>query len=139
VSIVKRVLLYLQAAFYLFGGTMHFLRADAYLPMMPDYLPAHAELVFLSGVAEVLCGLGLLLPQTRRLAAWGTIALLIAVFPANIHVALHNVPLFGATEGAGALNWVRLPFQAVLMLWAGWYTGESVTRQRAPEPLSAPR
>ena len=126
-SVAKRVLLYVQGAFYVFAGSMHFLRADAYLPMMPDYLPAHAELVFLSGVAEVMCGLGLLLPQTRRLAAWGTIALLIAVFPANIHVALHDVPLFGAKEGAGALNWIRLPFQALLIAWAWWYTRDDST------------
>ena len=128
-SLTKRILLYVQAAFYVFAGTQHFRVPDYYLPMMPDYLPAHAELVFLSGVAEVLCGLGLLLPQTRRLAAWGTIALLLAVFPANIHVALHNVPLFGAKEGAGALNWIRLPFQLLLIAWAWWYTGEdAVTR-----------
>jgi len=122
VSLAKRVLLVLMGAFYVFAGSAHFLRADAYLPMMPHYLPWHAQLVFLSGLAEVLCGLGVLFPPTRKLAAWGTIALLVAVFPANIHVALHDVPLFGATEGAGALNWIRLPFQGVLIAWAWWYT-----------------
>ena len=124
-SVGKRVLLYLQVVFYVFAGVQHFRIPDAYLPMMPGYLPAHAELVFLSGVAEVLCGLGLLLPQTRRLAAWATIALLVAILPANIHVALHNVPLFGASEGAGIWNWVRLPFQFVFMAWAWWYTREA--------------
>jgi uncharacterized membrane protein len=135
-SIAKRVLLYLQAAFYVFAGTLHFLLTNDYLRMMPAYLPWHSELVFLSGVAEVLCGLGLLSPQTRVIAAWGTIALLVAVFPANIHVALHNVPLFGAKEGAGALNWVRLPLQLVLMAWAFWYTkpAGSSARQPAPAP-----
>lgn len=123
-SIAKRVLLYLMGAFYVFAGTMHFVRPEAYLPMMPAYLPAHAALIFWSGVAEVACGLGVLVPQTRVLAAWGTIALLVAIFPANIHVALHNVPLFGATEGAGALNYARLPFQLVLIAWAWWYTRE---------------
>jgi uncharacterized membrane protein len=122
VSIAKRVLLVLMGAFYVFSGTMHFLRPDAYLPMMPAYLPAHAALIFWSGVAEVACGLGVLVPQTRVLAAWGTIALLVAIFPANLHVALHDVPLFGATEGAGVWNWVRLPFQLVLIAWAWWYT-----------------
>ncbi len=124
-SIVKSVLLYLQAAFYVWAGYAHFARPDFYLPMMPPYLPAHAELVFLSGVAEVLCGVGLALPQTRKLAAWGTIALLIAVFPANIHVAMNNVPVFGAAEGPGPIGYVRLPFQLVLMAWAWWYTRDS--------------
>jgi len=136
-SITKRVLLYLQAIFYVFAGIQHFRVADYYLPMMPAYLPWHSELVLLSGVGEVLCGLGLLLPQTRVIAAWGTIALLVAVFPANIHVALHNVPLFGAKEGAGALNWVRLPFQLVLMAWAWWYTRPSEVT--APRPATAPQ
>jgi uncharacterized membrane protein len=134
---IKRVLLYLQGAFYVFAGIQHFRVADYYLPMMPAYLPWHSELVFLSGVAEVLCGLGLLLPQTRVIAAWGTIALLCAVFPANIHVALHNVPLFGAKEGAGALNWVRLPLQLVLIAWAWWYTGPA--KVTAPRPATAPQ
>jgi uncharacterized membrane protein len=103
--------------------------------MMPPYLPWHAELVFLSGVAEVLCGLGLLLPQTRKLAAWGTIALLIAVFPANVHVAVNDIPVFGATEGPGALGYIRLPFQLVLIAWAYWYTKEDRDGARSEAPL----
>ncbi len=90
--------------------------------MMPPWLPAHRELVLLSGVAEVVLGVAVLVPRLRRIAAWGLIALLIAIFPANLHIALHNVPLFGAPHGAGVWNWVRLPFQAVLIAWAWWYT-----------------
>jgi uncharacterized membrane protein len=63
------------------------------------------------------------MPKWRRLAAWGIILLLIAVFPANLHVALHNVALGGAEEGLGFWNWARLPFQAVFIAWAWWYTG----------------
>jgi uncharacterized membrane protein len=125
--LLKRVLLVAMGAFYVFAGVAHFRRPDYYLPMMPPYLPWHEQLIFLSGVAEVLCGLGVLFPPTRKLAAWGTIALLVAVFPANVHVAVNDVPLFGATEGAGALNWVRLPLQLVLIAWAWWYTRESPT------------
>jgi uncharacterized membrane protein len=62
-------------------------------------------------------------PSPRPLAAWGIVLLLVAIFPANVHIALHNVPLAGATEGAGVWNWVRLPVQAVLIAWAWWYTG----------------
>ncbi len=121
-KITKQALLWLMAAFYVWAGVMHFRQPDFYLPMMPPYLPWHAELVFLSGVAEVLCGVGLLFPPTRKLAAWATIALLVAVFPANIHVAIHDVPVFGASEGAGPIGYVRLPLQLVLIAWAWWYT-----------------
>ena len=121
-KIAKRILLWVMAAFYVGGGVLHLLRPDFYLPMMPPYLPWHAQLVFLSGVAEILCGLGVLYPPTRKLAAWGTFALLVAVFPANIHVAVNNVAVFGATEGAGPAGFIRLPFQLVLIAWAWWYT-----------------
>jgi len=121
-KIAKRVLLFVMAAFYVVGGIQHFRVPDFYIPMMPPYLPWHAQLVFLSGVAEVLCGIGVLIPATRKYAAWATIALLIAVFPANIHVAVNNVPVFGATEGPGPIGFVRLPFQLVLIAWAWWYT-----------------
>ena len=121
-KIVKLVLLVVMAVFYVGGGVLHLLRPEFYLPMMPPYLPWHYALVILSGVAELLCGLGVLYPPTRKYAAWATIALLIAVFPANIHVAFNNVPVFGATEGAGAAGFIRLPLQLVLIAWAWWYT-----------------
>lgn len=121
-SRIKRVLLYVMGAFYVFAGVNHFLNPDFYVQIMPPYLPWHLELVWLSGVAEILCGVGVLIPQTRVIAAWATIALLIAVFPANLHVALNDVPMVGQTEGAGLLNWVRLPFQLLFIAWAWWYT-----------------
>ena len=121
---MKRVLLYLLAVFYTLAGVMHLLRPDYYLPMMPPYLPWHAELVWLSGVAELALGLAVLVPALRMLAAWGIILLLVAVFPANVHIALHNVPVFGAKEGAGIGNWIRLPVQGLLIAWAWWYTRE---------------
>jgi uncharacterized membrane protein len=121
-SRVKRILLYLMGAFYIFAGVNHFRSPDFYVQIMPPYLPWHLELVYLSGIAEILCGVGVLIPRTRVMAAWATIALLIAIFPANLHVALNNVPMAGAEQGAGIWNWVRLPFQAVFILWAWWYT-----------------
>jgi uncharacterized membrane protein len=121
-STIKRILLWLMAAFYIVGGLMHFARPDYYVPMMPPYLPWHDALIFLSGVAELGLGVAILIPALRVPAAWGIILLLIAIFPANLHIALHNVPVFGATEGAGIWNWVRLPLQLVLILWAWWYT-----------------
>jgi uncharacterized membrane protein len=123
-SAVKRILLYVMAAFYVAAGVNHFLSPDFYVAIMPPYLPWHLELVYLSGIAEIVCGLGLLFRRTRVLAAWATIALLVAIFPANIHVALHDVPIGGRGEILGIWNWVRLPFQFVLIAWAWWYTRE---------------
>lgn len=123
-ALVKSVLLWIMAALYVTAGGMHFYRPDFYMPMMPPYIPWHAAMVFLSGVAEVGLGLGILFPTTRRFSAYGLIALLIAVFPANIHIALHNIPVFGASEGPGLLGWIRLPFQGVLIAWAWWYRAD---------------
>ena len=129
-SWIKRLLLYAMGAFYVFAGVNHFRVPDFYVAIMPPYLPWHLELVYLSGIAEIVCGVGLLIPRTRVLAAWATIALLLAVYPANIHVALHNVPMAGRSEGLGIWNWVRLPFQFVLIAWAWWYTRDDA--QAAP-------
>ena len=120
-SLPKRILLYLMAAFYVFAGVNHFRSPDFYVAIMPPYLPWHLGLVYLSGVAEGVLGVALLIPSVRVLAAWGVIALLIAVFPANLHVAVNNVGMGGGETDAFA-NWARLPFQGVFILWAWWYT-----------------
>jgi uncharacterized membrane protein len=125
-NLVKRIFLWLMGVFYVFAGAMHFWRPAFYVQIMPPYLPAHRELVELSGVAEFALGLTTLLlatrvPRLRRWTAWGIIALLVAVFPANLHVALNNVGVGGA-QGLGVWNWVRLPFQALFIGWAWIYT-----------------
>ena len=80
------------------------------------------ELVFISGVCEILGGIGVLFPHPlRRVAGWGLVALLIAVFPANLHVALNNVPMGGVSPNP-LLNWLRLPFQLVFIFWVLWCT-----------------
>lgn len=121
-SPARRAGLWAMAAFYVLAGLNHFRDPGFYLPMMPPYLPWHRELVALSGAAELGLGLALLVAPLRRWAAWGVIALLIAVFPANLHVALADVPIGGRTEGLGVWNWVRLPLQLVLIAWAWLYT-----------------
>src|SRR5690349_3853079 len=100
-SATKRVLLVVMAAFYVVAGANHFLRPDFYLVMMPPYLPAPAALVAISGAAEIALGLLVLVPAFRHPAAWGLVLLLVAIFPANVHIALHDVPVFGAREGLG--------------------------------------
>lgn len=98
-------------------GVNHFVSADFFVSIMPPYLPWHLELVYASGVAEIAIGAGVLVARTRRLAAWGAFALLVAVFPANIHMALH--PESYPTIPPAAL-WVRLPLQAVFFAWVWW-------------------
>ena len=139
-SWIARAGLWAMGAFYLVAGFNHFRDPGFYLPMMPAYLPAHRELVELSGVAEFALGLGVLAlgagaPRLRRWLAWGIIALLVAVFPANLHIALHDVPIGGRSQGLGIWNWVRLPFQLVLIGWAWLYTRAApVARDPAREP-----
>lgn len=130
-SIAKKILLWLMITFYVFAGVNHFLSPEFYVNIMPPYLPWHLELVYLSGIAEIALGIGLVIPRYRSLAAWGVIALLIAVFPANLHQALNDVPMPGSDASIGAMRWARLPFQAVFILWAWWYTGPEPERRAA--------
>jgi uncharacterized membrane protein len=102
------------------AGINHFLAPAAYAKIVPASFPAPFALVYISGVAEVLGGLGLILPATRRLAACGLIALLIAVFPANINMAVNHISL-GARPLPGWVLWGRLPIQALLVAWAFWF------------------
>ena len=109
------------AVFYIVAGALHFIKPAPYLRIMPAYIPSHAAMVRVSGVFEILGGLGLLVPSTRRAAAFGLVALLIAVFPANVYMALHPVEA-GAAGIAPVLRWGRLPIQAVLIWWLLWCT-----------------
>lgn len=103
------------------AGVNHFLSPEPYVGMMPAALPAPWALVYASGVAEILGGLGLILPATRRLAAWGLIALFLAVFPANLNMALNHLPL-GTRELPSWALWARLPLQLALIAWAAAFT-----------------
>ncbi len=110
---------------YVFGialalaGLNHFINPDAYIRIVPSYLPSPVLLVELSGIAEIALGILMLIPRTVRLAAWGSIALLIAVFPANIHMALHPEL---SPDIAPSLLWLRLPFQILFIAWTYYYT-----------------
>jgi uncharacterized membrane protein len=106
------------AAFFVIAGANHFRTPDLYLAMMPPFLPRPEALNVISGAAEILGGLALPVPQTRRLAGWGLIALLVAVFPANVYVALRgNWP---GTDFSPLHLWLRLPFQAGFVAWVWW-------------------
>ena len=104
---------YALALLFIVGGVMHLLRPAPFLSIMPPQLPQPLLLVYLSGVAELLGGLGLLWSRTRRLAGWGLLALLVAVFPANIYTVLIHEQLHIPAWVA----WARLPLQPVIMWW----------------------
>ena len=121
-SRVKTILLYVMAAAYILGGLNHLVNPAFYIAIMPPELPDPEWLNVLSGLAEIVLGVFLLEPRTRVFAAWGVIALLIAVFPANLYAASANIGPEGPGTGPGAGHYVRLPLQAVLIAWAWWYT-----------------
>lgn len=110
---------WLFAAFFMLAGLNHFVHPAFYVRIMPPYLPWHLALVYASGAAEVGLGALLLVREWSVLAAWGLIALLLAVFPANLHMALH--PESFPTLPPVAL-WLRLPVQGLLIAWAAWFT-----------------
>lgn len=91
--------------------------------------------VYLSGVFEILGGIGLVIPGVSLWAAWGLVALFIGVFPANIYMTLHNIKIEGIPQNQ-VLYWARLPFQAVLIAWAYWYTRRPETQLGAAEGTS---
>ncbi len=123
-SRTKRVLLWVMAAFYVVGGLNHLMNPEFYVAIVPPGLPNPEWLNVISGLAEIVLGVFVLESRVRVLAAWGIIALLIAVFPANLWVALANIGLPGGEPGTGnaLFNWVRLPFQGLFIVWAWWYT-----------------
>lgn len=106
----------LLAAIFVFAGVMHFVIPASYVGIMPPWLPWHRELVYLSGVAEIAGGLGLLIGRTRRAAGIGLVLLLLAVWPANLQMLL-DARATGASPAYQAVLWLRLPLQLVLVWW----------------------
>lgn len=130
-AVLMRTLL---GAMFIGSGLFHMIKPAVYLPMMPDYLPFHLELIYLSGVIEIILGAAFFVARFRKPAAWGMIALLIAVFPANIHMFLHaerfpDIPYFA--------HLVRLPMQAVFIWWAWLYTRVSSTEKTSQSPSTS--
>ena len=107
--------------FMVAAGLNHFLQPDAYEAMVPRALPAPSLLVIISGLAEIAGGLGLILPATRRLAAWGLVLLFVSVFPANINMAINHLPL-GTHELPSWALWGRLPLQLLFIAWSLLFT-----------------
>jgi uncharacterized membrane protein len=111
-----RLLRVLCGPFFVLAGVMHFVIPKVYARIVPPYLPAAETLVYASGVAEIAGGVGLMVPASRRRAGWWLIATLLAIFPANLHMAL-NPEEFPEVPGGAVSLWARLPFQAVFIAW----------------------
>ncbi len=106
----------LAGPFFVFAGAMHFAIPKTYEQIVPPYIPAPRAMVYASGVAELAGGAGLIAPRYRRLAGWWLIATLVAVFPANLHMAL-NPERYAQIPGGKPALWGRLPFQGVFIAW----------------------
>lgn len=122
---LKQPLLYVLGPAFVVAGVLHFIVPELYVQIVPPIFPAPLALVYLSGLAEIAVGIGLLIPRTRQPAAWATVALLLAIFPANVYMATHGIVIEGMPGGGDPsefVRWGRLPLQGVLILWALWYT-----------------
>lgn len=115
---LRRVALLLLAIFFVAAGISHFALSGVYVRIVPPWLPMHVLLVQISGICEILGGIGLLFRKTRRFSGIGLIALLVAVFPANVQMALH--PELYANIASAQVLWVRLPLQFVLIALVWW-------------------
>ncbi|WP_251979507.1 DoxX family protein [Salinibacter ruber] len=117
---MHRFSVYLIALLFAAAGTAHFVRPSAFARIVPPYLLAPYALVYVSGAAELLGALGVLVPGLRRYAGWGLILLALAVFPANVHMALHPADFEGIPAWA---LYLRLPLQVALVGWIYWALG----------------
>ena len=114
---------------FVLTGTTHFLMPGKFMEMMPPFIPAPLLMVYLSGFFEILGGIGLIVPATKRTAAYGLAALLITVFPANVYVAVSNVQL-GGFMNYSFYQWLRLPLQIVLIGWVLWCVSKAVANKQ---------
>ena len=114
---MPRIPLLVISAFFMVGGIAHFVAADFFIQAMPDYLGHHKALVIISGVFEILGAIGILIPQTRLFAAYGLLALIVAVYPANINMALYPEDY---PDIPALLLYLRLPLQWVFIGFVWW-------------------
>lgn len=111
--------LYLMGTIYVLAGMNHFRNPRIYLKIIPPYLPNPKLLNTVAGISEVLLGIGLCIPLIYKFSAWGIIALLFMVFPANLYMYTNKSAGMGLPK---AILLLRLPLQIVLMIWAYYYT-----------------
>ena len=118
-SKIKTLSIIIMSLFYIMAGTNHFINPDWYVPIVPPILPFKTAIVYISGILEIILGTLLIFPKRRFIASWGLILLLVAVYPANIYVALTNGEVMDTTP---LIAWGRLPFQFVFIALAYWHS-----------------
>jgi uncharacterized membrane protein len=121
--ILRTIVRLLLAALFLFAGTVHLRHPELFLPVMPLWIPFHLPCIQISGVFELLGGVGLLIPARpiQSLAGWGLALLLVAVFPANIYMAMAHIQVHGFPPQPW-MGWARLPLQPLLIIAVLWVT-----------------
>lgn len=122
---------FLLSAFFVFAGVMHFVIPRSYAGIMPPWIPSPTGMVYLSGILEILGGIGVLVPPTRRIAGAGLIALLVAVFPANVQM-LANAMADRASPLYIALLFLRLPLQPLMIVWVYRVAVRERSRDQVP-------
>ncbi len=133
---MKRTILRGLLTFYVGAvGVLHFVKPEPFVAIMPKMFPAPLFLVYLSGFFEIAGAIGVQIPKTRRAASIGLMALLIAVFPANINMAINHIQLPGLEQPEFML-WVRLAFQPLFIYWA-WWAGREPADPAAPNTTDA--
>lgn len=116
---VKTIFRILLGAFFILAGILHFTTPDPYLKMMPPFIPFHLFMVYASGVVEAVGGVMVLIPATRRAGGWLLMLTLLAIFPANVYMAINGVQPF-PFEVSAATAWGRLPIQGLFWAWVWW-------------------
>ncbi len=119
---IQIVALWVLALAMISIGVLHFVQPKPFVRIVPKWLPAPLALVYISGFFEIAGGVGLLIPMTQQAAAWGLVALYVAVFPANIYMLTNNISLNPRKPIPRWALWARLPFQFVFIAWAYWFT-----------------
>ena len=126
-KLFKEITIYIMSLLYVIVGVKHFTNTDFFVAIVPPVISWKEEAVLISGIIEIVLGILLLFNQTRKLAAWGIILLLIAVFPANIYLYLSEIPrdIIGISKNQALF---RLPFQIPLMIIAYWHTKKNTNQ-----------
>ncbi|WP_316805164.1 DoxX family protein [Pedobacter nototheniae] len=118
---IYKIFLWIYAFFYILAGINHFIATDVYHQIMPGWIPAHTFLIYLSGVIEIILGISLLFPATRKQSAMLIILMLIAFLPAHFYMIEKAPFMLGTMFITKAIAWIRLPFQLLFIGWAWIY------------------
>jgi uncharacterized membrane protein len=115
-KVLKKVALYSTAIFFIAAGARHFIMPEFFMLMMPSYLPVPLTLIYISGLFQIIGGIGLMIPSVRSFSAWGLMVLLLAVLPANVYLWTHHVHLPEHYDPSWYLM-LRIPLQFLLIAW----------------------